>query len=52
MLDVANESHRVVNAADLRRTSVSSGCGYVRPDARERAVTKKYGAEWANLELP
>eukprot|EP00964_Phaeocystis_antarctica_P002382 scaffold1232_cov105-Phaeocystis_antarctica.AAC.1 len=50
MLDVVNESHRVVNAADLRRTSISSGCGYFRPDARERAVTKKYGAEWANLE--
>ena len=51
MLDVVNESHRVVNAADLRRTSIKSGCPYVRPDARERAVTKEYGAQWANLEL-
>jgi|SaaInlV_125m_DNA_1040241.scaffolds.fasta_scaffold04232_4 hypothetical protein len=34
MLDIANASHRIVNAANLRH-SLASGCGYVRPNARE-----------------
>ena len=38
MLDVVNESHRGVNGANLRRQSVRSGCGYVRPTALEERL--------------
>ena len=37
LLDIVNASHRVVNAAHLRH-SVRSGCGYIRPNARELSL--------------
>ena len=35
MLDIVNESHRVVNGANLRRASVGSGCAYRPPNTLE-----------------
>ena len=38
MLDIVNESHRVVNDADLRRQSIRSGCVYTSPTHLEQEL--------------
>ena len=39
LLDIVNASHRIVNAANLRRASILSGCAYRPPNPRELALS-------------